>query len=54
MGVILIAKVVIGIDKAGRPKITQLGNREQVTVIKAIYIQGFIILVLVIFKAVIY
>jgi len=54
MGVILIAKVIIGIDKAGRPRTTQLGNREWVTVIKAICTRGFAILALIIFKAVMY
>jgi len=54
MGVIAIVKVVIGIDRARKLRITQPGNREWVTVIKAIYTRGFVILALIIFKAVIY
>jgi hypothetical protein len=52
MGVILTAKVVIGTDRAGRPRTTQPGNREWVTVIKAICARGFSIPPLVIFEAV--
>jgi hypothetical protein len=54
MGVIAIVKVVIGIDRARKPRTTQPGNREWVTVIKAICTRGFTIPVLVIFKAVMY
>jgi len=54
MGVIAIVKVVIETDRAGKPRTTQPGNREWVTVIKAIYMRGFAILALVIFKVVIH
>jgi hypothetical protein len=54
IGVISTVKVVIGADRARRPRITQLGNREWVTVIKAICARGFLIPPLVIFEAVIY
>lgn len=52
MGVITTAKVVTGIDRAGRPRTTQPGNREWVTVIEAICARGFAIPPLIIFKAV--
>jgi hypothetical protein len=54
MGVILTVKVVTGTDRAGKPRTTQLGNREWVIVIKAIGARGFAIPPLVIFKAVIH
>lgn len=52
MEVITIAKVVTGIDRAGRPRTTQPGNREWVIVIKVVNATGFAIPLLVIFKAV--
>ena len=41
-------------DRVGRPRTTQLGNYKQVIVIKTIYMRGFIVLLLIIFKVVIY
>jgi hypothetical protein len=52
MGVIATAKVVTGTDRAGRPRTTQPGNREWVTLIEAINARGFAIPPLVIFEAV--
>ena len=52
IGVILTAKVITGTDRGGRPRTTQPGNREWVTVIEAIYTRGFSIPPLVIFEAV--
>jgi hypothetical protein len=52
MGVITIAKVVTGSERAGRPCTTQPGNREWVTIIEAINTRGFAIPALVIFEAV--
>jgi hypothetical protein len=52
MGVISTAKVITGTDRAGRPRTTQPGNREWVTVIEAICARGFAIPPLVIFEAV--
>ena len=52
MGVISTAKVITGTDRAGRPRTTQPGNREWVTVIEAICARGFAIPALVIFEAV--
>jgi hypothetical protein len=52
MGVISTAKVVTGTDRAGRPRTTQPGNREWVTVIEAVSACGFAILPLIIFEAV--
>jgi hypothetical protein len=52
MGVISTAKVVTGADRAGRPRTTQPGNREWVTVIETINASGFAIPPLVIFEAV--
>jgi hypothetical protein len=52
MGVITTAKVVTGTDMAGRPRTTQPGNREWVTVIEAICARGFSVPPLVIFEAV--
>ena len=54
MGIIATVKVITKINRAGQPKTTQLGNWEQVTIIKYINIMGGTILPLVIFKAVIY
>jgi hypothetical protein len=51
MGVIATAKVVTGSDRAGRPRTVQPGNREWVTIIKAINTRGFAIPPLVIFEA---
>jgi len=52
MGVIATAKVVTGTDRAGRPRTTQPGNREWVTVIETICARGFAIPPLVILEAV--
>jgi hypothetical protein len=52
MGVISTAKVVTGSDRAGRPRTTQPGNREWVTVIETVCARGFIIPPLIIFEAV--
>jgi len=52
MGVITTAKVVTGTDRAGRPRTTQLGNREWVTIIECINALGVVIPLLVIFEAV--
>jgi hypothetical protein len=52
MGVISIAKVVTGINRASRPRTTQLGNREWVTVIETISAYGFTTPLLIIFEAV--
>jgi hypothetical protein len=52
MGVISTAKVVTGTDRAGRPRSTQPGNREWVTVIEAVGALGFTVPPLVIFEAV--
>ena len=41
MGVIATAKVVTGTDRAGRPRTTQPGNREWVTVIETVCARGF-------------
>ena len=54
MGVIVIVKVITGTDRARTPQTTQLGNCKWVTVIKAIYMQGFAILTFIIFKAIIH
>ncbi|OCK77726.1 hypothetical protein K432DRAFT_460006 [Lepidopterella palustris CBS 459.81] len=54
MGVVSIAKVVTGTDRAGRPRTAQPGNREWVTVIEAVNAQGIAIPPLVIFEAVIH
>jgi hypothetical protein len=50
--VISTAKVVIGTERAGRPRTTQPGNREWVTVVEAIGARGIAIPPLVIFEAV--
>ena len=52
MGVISTAKVVTGSDRAGRPRTTQPGNREWVTVIETVCTRGFAIPPLIIFEAV--
>jgi len=52
MGVIATAKVVTGTDRAGRPRTTQPGNREWVTIIECINALGVVIPPLVIFEAV--
>jgi hypothetical protein len=52
MGVITTAKVVTGTDRAGRPRTTQPGNREWVTVIEAVSADGFTVPPLIIFEAV--
>jgi hypothetical protein len=52
MGVIATAKVVTGSDRAGRPRVTQPGNREWVTVIETINANGFAIPPLIILGAV--
>lgn len=52
MGVIATAKVVTGTDRAGRPRTTQPGNREWVTVIETVCARGFSIPPLVILEAV--
>ena len=44
----------MGIDRARKPRIIQLGNQEQVIVVKVIRARGFTIPPLIIFKAVIY
>ena len=48
----MTAKVVIGIDRAGRPRTTQPGNRKWVTVIETISARGVAIPPLIIFEAV--
>jgi hypothetical protein len=52
MGVISTAKVITGSDRAGRPRTTQPGNREWVTVIETICARGLAIPPLIIFEAV--
>jgi hypothetical protein len=52
MGVIATAKVITGTDRAGRPRQTQPGNREWVTIIETIGIHGSAAPPLVIFDAV--
>ncbi len=52
MGVIATAKVVTGSDRAGRPRTTQPGNREWVTIIETIGARGSLVPPLVIFEAV--
>lgn len=52
MGVIATAKVITGTDRAGRPRQTQPGNREWVTIIETIGIYGSATPPLVIFDAV--
>jgi hypothetical protein len=52
MGVVSTAKVITGTDRAGRPRTTQPGNREWITVIEAICARGIAIPPLVIFEAV--
>jgi hypothetical protein len=54
MGVIATAKVVTGTNRASRPRSVQPGNREWVTIIKAINALGVAIPPLIIFKAVIH
>jgi hypothetical protein len=52
MGVISTAKVITGANRAGRPRTTQPGNREWVTIIETIGSCGFTIPLLVIFEVV--
>jgi len=52
MGIISTAKVVTGNDRAGRPRTTQPGNREWVTVIETVCARGLAIPPLIIFEAV--
>ena len=52
MGVISTAKVVTTSDRLGRPRTTQPGNREWVTVIETICAAGFAIPPLIIFEGV--
>ena len=52
MGVISTAKVVTGSDQAGKPKTTQSGNCEWVTVIETISTCGETIPLLIILQAV--
>jgi hypothetical protein len=52
MGVIITTRVVIGTDRAGRPRTVQPGNREWVIIIKCINALGGAIPPLVIFEAV--
>lgn len=52
MGVISTSKVITGSNRAGRPRTTQPGNCEWVTVIKTICAWGMAIPLLIIFKAV--
>jgi hypothetical protein len=54
MGVIATAKVVTSSERQGRPRTTQPGNREWVTVIEAISAGGFAIPPLVIFEAIVH
>jgi hypothetical protein len=54
MGVISTSKVVTGIDRAGRPKSVQPGNREWVTVIEGINALGWSIPPLIILEAVLH
>ena len=54
MGVIATVKVITKTNKAGRPRTVQLGNQEWVIIIEYINVLGGTILLLVIFKAVIY
>jgi hypothetical protein len=52
IGVISTAKVVTSTNRAGRPRTTQPGNREWVTIIEAVSTLGFAIPPLIILKAV--
>jgi hypothetical protein len=52
MGVISTAKVVTGTDRAGRPRTTQPGNREWVTVVEAVNAHGSAIPPLIILEAI--
>jgi len=47
-----MAKVVIGTDRAGRPRTMQPGNREWVTAIEAVGARGVAASQLIIFEAV--
>jgi hypothetical protein len=46
-----MAKVVTSTDRAGRPRTTQPGNREWVTVIEAVSALSFAVLPLIILEA---
>jgi hypothetical protein len=52
MGVIATAKVITGTERAGRPRTTQPGNREWVTVIEAVNTRGIALPPLIILEAV--
>ncbi len=52
MGVIATAIVVTGSDRAGRPRTTQPGNREWVTLIETIGARGSLVPPLVVFEVV--
>ena len=52
MGVIIIAKVVTGTNKAGWPRLIQPGNKEQVIIIECINAIRGLIPPLIIFKAI--
>ena len=54
MGIIITIKVITKTNQAGWPRTIQLGNREQVIIIKCINALGIIIPLLIIFKVVIY
>jgi len=54
MGVIATARVVTGSNRAGRPRTTQPGNREWVTIIESIGVRGSAAPPLVIIEAVIH
>jgi hypothetical protein len=45
MGVIATVRVVTGTNKAGQPRTIQLGNREWVTIIECINVNGRLVLV---------
>ena len=52
MGIIITVRVITRTNRAGRPRIVQLGNWEWVIIIKCINALGGAIPPLVIFKAV--
>jgi hypothetical protein len=52
MGVISTAKVITAAERAGRPRTTQPGNREWVTVVEAVCASGTSVPPLIILKAV--
>jgi hypothetical protein len=49
-----MVKVVTSTERAGRPRTTQPGNREWVTVIEAVNTRGIALLLLIILEVVIH